>query len=172
MITTQSIILSIRENGDAHRAYSMYTRDHGKVDVLATGVRKKGSKFAGHLTGESILRCTFFPGRDRMRLIHCVREQGFPALRKDLLLLGLAHAAREVVDRMTRPGITDARIFELLERLFTGLEAHSADPRLLFQVFLHHFFDALGLRALPRRKQASHVCLKNTSTNLFQAFSF
>ena len=128
----------------------MYTRDHGKVDVMATGIRKIASKLAGHMTEESIIECTMHPGRDAMRLVHAERVRTFPAVTGDLQCVAMSHAAREVVDAIVRPGVADATIFELLERLYGGLEERKVEPKGLLQIFLYHLLHALGLMALPK----------------------
>lgn len=149
MVTTDCIILRTRDVKEHHRLFTMYTRDHGKMEVMATGVRKITSKHAGHLTEESIIECTLHPGRDAMRLVHALRVRTFPGVTGDLQCVAMSHAAREVVDAMIRPGVADAKIFDLMERLYVGLEAHAAEPKELLQVFLYHLLDVLGLKALP-----------------------
>jgi DNA repair protein RecO (recombination protein O) len=145
MISSPAIIVSIRDTGEAHRTYTVYTRDYGKVDALATGIKKPKSKFAGHMTEVSVIDCTFHAGRERARLIHATRIRDYPALRSDLTRYGVAHAACEVVDVMTERDSPDAAIFFLLARLFTRLDEHTVAPKLLLYAFLEHFLAHMGL---------------------------
>ncbi len=161
MLTTPSILLRSHDVGEAHRIYTFYTRDHGKVEALATGVRKTTSKLAGHLTSESIIVCTFHMGSERPRLVSATRERDFPMLRGDLTRYRAVHVAREALDVLTRPGITDARLYALLARLYELLEAENTDPRLLVRVYLHRILDVLGVLPMPKtiERQASIVTL-------------
>src|SRR3972149_5950184 len=48
-LSTEAVVLSRRNFGEADRIITLFTRDHGKVTVLAKGVRRPRSKKAGHL---------------------------------------------------------------------------------------------------------------------------
>ena len=154
MITTPSILLRSRDVGEADRVYTFYTRDHGKIEALATGVRKAKSKLAAHCMEHTVIRCTFFPGRERMRLVQAHEEKRYRV--RTLFSFAVAAYAREAVDVMTKPGITDATIFDFFIRLFAGLEKQKATPMLLLHAFLFHFLSALGYR--PK----SHNVVRNT----------
>lgn len=48
-LRTEGVILSRRNFGEADRIVTIFTRDYGKITVLAKGVRRPRSKKAGHL---------------------------------------------------------------------------------------------------------------------------
>lgn len=48
-LRTEGVILKKRNFGEADRLLTIYTRDYGKLTVLARGVRRPRSKKAGHL---------------------------------------------------------------------------------------------------------------------------
>lgn len=48
-LSTEAVVLSRRNFGEADRIITLFTRDHGKITVLAKGVRRPRSKKAGHL---------------------------------------------------------------------------------------------------------------------------
>lgn len=145
MFTTPSILLRSRDVGEADRLFTFYTRDHGKIEALATGIRKTKSKLAGHCLPHGVIACTFFPGRERMRLVQASRKKSYH-FSEDLSAFGAASYACEAVDVLTKPGITDRAIFELLVRLFDGLEKKKSAPHLLLHAFLFHTLSALGYR--------------------------
>lgn len=150
MITTPAILLSARDVGEVDRLYTFYTRDHGKIEALATGVRKMKSKLAGHCVPHAIIRATFFPGRSHMRLVQASGRKRYRLLTSDMRAFAVAAYARETVDMLTKPGITDATIFVFLCRLFEGLEHNNTAPQLLLHAFIFHFLSALGFRPLAR----------------------
>ena len=149
MFTTPSIILRSRDVGEADRIYTFYTRDHGKIEALATGVRKIKSKLAGHCLLYTVIRATFFPGRERMRLVAAVAERSYHFITVDSAACAVSGYAAEACDTMTKSGITDAALFHVLVRLFEGLQKKSASPMLLLHAFLFHFLSALGYRPSP-----------------------
>ncbi|MDO8581971.1 MAG: DNA repair protein RecO [bacterium] len=150
MITTPSILLRSRDVGEADRIYTFYTRDHGKIEARATGVRKIKSKLAGHCVPNATIRCTFFPGRREMRLVQATALTHYPHIVRDFFSYGVAAYAREAVDVMTKSGVSDAVIFDLLVRLFDGLIQQKTASHLLLQAFLFHFLTALGYRPRSR----------------------
>lgn len=149
MFTTPSILLRSRDVGEADRLFTFYTRDHGKIEALATGIRKTKSKLAGHCLPCGVIACTFFPGRERMRLVQASREKSYTFL-NELSAFVVASYACEAVDVLTKPGITDRTIFEFLFRLFEGLEKKKSTPHLLLYAFLFHTLSALGYRPQSR----------------------
>lgn len=62
-LVTQAIILTRTDYGEADRILGLLTPDHGKLHVLAKGVRKATSKLAGGIELFSISTITFIPGK-------------------------------------------------------------------------------------------------------------
>ncbi len=145
VITTPSILLRSRDVGEADRLYTFYTRDHGKIEALATGVRKIKSKLAGHCREGAVIQCSFFPGRQHMRLVHAAINRQY-AFADNLDSFAAAGCACEAVDTIIKPAVTDAVIFDLLVRLFKRLEERATASNVLLHAFLFHLFTALGYR--------------------------
>jgi DNA repair protein RecO (recombination protein O) len=49
IVTTDAIVLRGRKQGDTSKLATLYTRDFGKLDVIAKGAREQKSKFGGAL---------------------------------------------------------------------------------------------------------------------------
>src|ERR1019366_3384591 len=49
IVKTDAIILRGRKQGDTSKLATLYTRDFGKIDVIAKGAREQKSKFGGAL---------------------------------------------------------------------------------------------------------------------------
>jgi DNA repair protein RecO (recombination protein O) len=113
------IILKSRESGEADRIFSIYTKNYGKIEAIAQGVRKAKSKLAGHLLPLVLGEFMFVNGRRKERIIQARLQENFSSLKKDLRLLAQASFMAEAVDLLTKSGESDKRIFELLQ---TGLE--------------------------------------------------
>ena len=61
--TTSAIILKRVDYGEADRILTLLTPDHGKLSLMAKGVRKIKSKLAGGIELFSISTITFAEGR-------------------------------------------------------------------------------------------------------------
>lgn len=74
-ISTIGIILTRTNFSEADRILSVITPDHGKVRVLARGVRKVKSKLAGGIELFSVSQISFIVGRGEIRTLISSRLQ-------------------------------------------------------------------------------------------------
>lgn len=65
LLSTEAIVLHSRKFGDTSRIVVLYTRDHGKVSVVAKGVRKPSSPFGSALEPLGHTRVTLYFKRGR-----------------------------------------------------------------------------------------------------------
>jgi DNA repair protein RecO (recombination protein O) len=63
---TEAIVLHTRKFGDTSKIVNLYTKDYGKITVIAKGVRKAKSKFSASLEPLSYIEIKFYhkPNRD------------------------------------------------------------------------------------------------------------
>ena len=80
----ESIILSRRDFREVDQIVSLYTKDRGKLDLLARGVKKITSKNAAHLEPFSFVLVETVPGKEIDHLIKVVPIDLFVGIRKDL----------------------------------------------------------------------------------------
>lgn len=90
--TVTAIVLRRYEAGENDRRLVLFTRERGKIDVVAKGARKGGSRLAG--VSEPLMVATFHlaSGRVRTFVTQAQPVSSLPALRQDYvrLLCGLA----------------------------------------------------------------------------------
>ena len=117
------LVLKTRVVRDADRHYHLYTRDHGKVQLLAKGSRRARSKMAGHLAGFGVVDVLVAPGRltDHLAGVELVESAAsiFASLPKTALVQGAFLTA----DAFTRRGQPDERLFDLLRELLFTVDA-------------------------------------------------
>lgn len=124
---TEAIVLRRMDLGEADRLLTLYTLTEGKVRAIAKGVRRPGSRKAGHL--EPFTRSAVLVARGRSLDIITQAEaiELYPGLQTDLETLGAAAYAAELLDRFTvdqgpQPGLYRL-LREALERLSSGSPA-------------------------------------------------
>lgn len=66
---TEGILLAVRDHREADRVLTFYTKDLGRVDAIAAGLRHSYSKLRGHLSLYNHTRIILTPGRQYWRLI-------------------------------------------------------------------------------------------------------
>ncbi|QQG44946.1 MAG: DNA repair protein RecO [Candidatus Sungiibacteriota bacterium] len=134
MHTTEGIILRKQDFGEADAVFTIYTKDFGKLRLLAQGVKKEGAKLKGHLEPLNHARITFVLGRNGERLTHATLLNFGPELRTDFAKLYAAHRVVGCIDNRTFPGERDRPLWDLLVNSLTRLDngAFSASELQLF----------------------------------------
>lgn len=137
----EAVIIKRRDFGEADRLVTCFTREHGKLTLLAKGVRKITSRKAGHVELFTHTRLLVAKGRtwDIITQAECI--QSFLSLREDLQRTGYAYYAAELLDLLTQEQDPNLKLFELfLETL--GRLGQAEEPRLPMRYFELH---AMGL---------------------------
>ncbi|MEK7607182.1 MAG: DNA repair protein RecO [Patescibacteria group bacterium] len=125
--SAHGIILRRRDYGEHERLSTIYTREYGKIEAAAQGIRKIKSKLAGHTEPLTYGEFMFANGRRTERLIQARTLQYFSSLREDLAVQMSAFFMAEAVDLLTRAGERDLRIFDLLLNTLTAADAGQKD---------------------------------------------
>lgn len=118
-----AIILRHHRYGEADRLLTIFTREHGKIRIIAKGARKTTSRKAGHL--EPFMRSTLqlAQGRDLWIVTQAETINAFLPLRENLERMGLASYVIELLDQFTYDDDANPQLYRLavetLERLCT-----------------------------------------------------
>lgn len=112
---TEAIVLKSIKFGDTSRIATLYTKDHGKVKVIAKGVRSPKSRLAGALQTFSHLQVVFY--KKRTSEIYLLSQtdtiEAYQSFYKDLNRYVFASAALELLDRLITGEESNPRLFEL-----------------------------------------------------------
>lgn len=98
---TEAIVIRRANLGEADRIVTLFTREHGKVAVVAKGARKPRSRFAGRLELFTQLRALLAQGRTLDVVSQVDVVDPFVGVRGDLGRMGAASFVAEVADRGT-----------------------------------------------------------------------
>lgn len=100
--TTQAVILSRTEFGEADRILTFLTAEYGKVRGIAKGVRKSRSKLAGGIELFSISDLTLIKGRGEINTIISTRlVKHYANIVKDLNRTSVAYELTRVINKAT-----------------------------------------------------------------------
>ncbi|MBI3794826.1 MAG: DNA repair protein RecO [Nitrospinae bacterium] len=152
-----AIVLRGYEFGEADRIISFFTKNRGKIRVVAKGARKLKSRFAGRLEPFHRVDLTYF-GKEHSSLFklsavdfNAVR----PAIGEDLERFHRACYITELMELATRDGDPNPRAFMAADAALE-LVACESKPRDLdwivrfFDVKLLHHLGAVACRRPPR----------------------
>ena len=145
-VRVDAVVLRHSDYGEADRLLTLYTRQRGKMRVLAKGARKIASRKAGHIEPFTHVKLQLATGRDMFLLTQADTVDAYLPLRDDLLLTGHAAYALELLDRFTYEDETEnPTLFRLLTETLTRL-ASRADVWLVLRFYEMRLLDQLGFR--------------------------
>jgi len=118
LVKSRAIVLRTHTLGETSKVVVCYTRDYGKVRLVAKGGRKGGSRFGAALEPMTVSGVLFYLRRERDLLLVSQAEiaREFPDLRRDVERMAFAGAVLEMTDRLLADREPDPGLFDLLEQ--------------------------------------------------------
>jgi DNA repair protein RecO (recombination protein O) len=120
-IITTGIVLARTEFGEADRILTLLTPDHGKLKVIAKGVRRPRSKLAGGIELLSVSNITVLPGRgDLGTLVSSRLITHYGNIVQDINRTMLSYDFLKRINRVTEDAAGE-EYFMILQRTFEAL---------------------------------------------------
>jgi DNA repair protein RecO (recombination protein O) len=142
---TEAVVLRRQELGEADRLMTILTPGHGKLRVVAKGVRRLRSRKAGHLELFTRADLLLARGRELDIITQAEAADPFPGLRNDLVRLAHAAYAVELLDCLAVAEEENRPLYRLLvdtlERLSQGYE-----PGLVVRFFEVQLLELTGFQ--------------------------
>ncbi len=107
-------MLARRNFGEADRILSVYTKNHGRLSLIAKGIRKPKSKKRGHLEVFSYIRFQAVSGRSLDIMTEAEVVDSFNQIRHNLKRVALAYYFMEVIGRTTHENEPNKELFDLI----------------------------------------------------------
>ncbi|MFH1206981.1 MAG: DNA repair protein RecO [Patescibacteria group bacterium] len=147
---TEGIVLKHSPWREADRIIVLFSRDYGKMSVVARSARKISSKLAGSIEPVTLLLVSVVRGKRYDTLAGAEEIYTYPLLRRSLPATAMAMLIGEVIDRSMFPSQNDRQIFVLLDQSLRDLEQASkrsrSDVILVAWRFVWQFLDVVGYR--------------------------
>jgi DNA repair protein RecO (recombination protein O) len=131
--------------GEADRILVLYTRQQGKVRVIAKGVRRTTSHLGGHLDLLCAVDVLLAQGRDLDVVSQAQVTEPFQAIRADLERTAQAFVIAEMVDAGTPEGQAQPDLYNLLIDSLKSISTHPS-PDLAGLSAQIHLLARLGFR--------------------------
>jgi DNA repair protein RecO (recombination protein O) len=146
---TYAIILSKKNWREDDLLFSFFTKEFGRLDIVAIGARKLKSKLVGHLSSLGMIEINFVRGRSNNKLTHAYLIKHLPV--EDTELYNFIHITREVVEKSFTSEEKNLPVWELVqwteERL---LESHDKNiKKIIINIFLIQVLKILGYTINP-----------------------
>ncbi|MDD2922375.1 MAG: DNA repair protein RecO [Anaerolineales bacterium] len=141
-----AVVLRHKDWGEADQLLTLYTREQGKLRVVAKGARKITSRKAGHLQPFTYVNLQLAKGRDLMIVTQAETVNAFLGIGADLMKTGYASYIVELLDRFVyeddggNPGV-----FKMLTETLERLEKES-DAWVAVRYYEMRLLDHVGFR--------------------------
>ncbi|MCS6801366.1 MAG: DNA repair protein RecO [Chloroflexota bacterium] len=147
---TEGVVLRYYNFGEADRILSLITPDHGKLRVLAKGVRRPGSKLSGHLDLFCRSQLLIAKGQTLDVIAGASTISSYLQVRQDLWRTSCAFYLLELTDRLSEERLENRPLYDLLVECLAALE-RARRPEVLLRYFDLHALDRSGFRPELRR---------------------
>ncbi len=120
--TSEGIVLARRNFGEADRILVVYSKNFGRISLIAKGIRRPKSRKRGHVEVFSLLnfQASAGHGLDMMTEAELIDDYG--EIRKSLNKISLAYYFSEVLGRITHEGEPNIELFDLILKYLNKLK--------------------------------------------------
>lgn len=119
---TKGIILKKSAFREADCLYIFFTRDFGKITLVARGAKKIGSKLAGHLDYFQEINLTFATGKVFDQVSGAVITKNFKDLKADYERVNLGFEFLNLLGQSTKEKDADEKVYEFIINVLNYLE--------------------------------------------------
>jgi DNA repair protein RecO (recombination protein O) len=144
-VRVEAVVLKHQDWGEADRLLVLYTREQGKLRVVAKGARRLRSRKAGHLEPFTHVTLMLARGRDLWIVTQAQTIDAFLPLREDLMRTGYAAYVLELLDRFSYEEGENRAIFHLLVNTLGRITAEE-DLFVPVRYYEMRLLDLLGFR--------------------------
>jgi hypothetical protein len=124
-----SVIVKRFDLGETDRVLTVFSKERGKVSVLAKGVKRIVSRRAGSVEIGNHCELYVYEGKNFYILTEVKLLDTFLALKSDLATVKYGYYILELVDRLTAPDEPQEHVFSLLIAI---LKILNTNPRKIF----------------------------------------
>jgi DNA repair protein RecO (recombination protein O) len=143
----EAIILSNKRFGDSSLIAVAYTKQKGKLSLIAKGGLRPKSRFASTLLPLSYITLQYYEKKSGLSTVSDAESATtFHSIHQSYDHLSIGLALLETVSLLSEDDEAEERLFAMLLRSIELLDQHIASPRNLFILFQFHFATLIGYK--------------------------
>ena len=135
------------DHGDDDLIITLFTREKGKISVIAKSAKKSVKRFSGVLDLFSVLQtvCTSGRGKGLLVLQEASLEQLFPKIRENIIKTAYASYWIELINQWLEEGQAQPQLYHLIRCMLEALDCDSMPEESLSILFQMRFLSLAGL---------------------------
>jgi DNA repair protein RecO (recombination protein O) len=145
----EAIVLKRVNVGEADRLVTVYSKQDGKLRLVARGIRRLNSRKKGHLELFNRVKLEIAKGKSLDLITEAQTVEGFANLRKNLNRVRIAYLLAELVDKLTPENQEHEAVYDLLGDALVKLNGDNANGNLIAE-FETRLLELLGF-GLPKQ---------------------
>jgi DNA repair protein RecO (recombination protein O) len=111
---TEGIVIKRRNYSEADRIVTIFSKNHGKMQIKAAGVRRITSRRSPHIELLNYSVFSLYQGKSLPVLTEIAPLESFSELKKDLNRIGMAYHICELIDGLCAENQENFQVFDLL----------------------------------------------------------
>lgn len=171
MKSVEGIILKKIPRREADIVFTLYTREHGLMELQAKGVRQAKGKLKAGLDLFNYTQMFFVPAKYLPIITDFKVKDDFKIIKNDLYRLRLAHFAAGAMLKIFEPGLAQEQVWQKTLDFFSGLDIKYLTREGLGESVYHWCYHILDLNGLnpraPDFKLTNMIHVKKKTEDLF-----
>jgi len=156
--TSEGIVLSRKNYGEADRILIVISKHFGKISLLAKSIRKIKSKKRGHLEIFSKIKFSAVKGHGMDIITETETINDFSGVRINLNKISLAYYFCEVVNKITHEDEQRSLVFSLLSSALEELEEETELKKLRLK-FIYDLLTDMGYWPIGKKLVDADIVL-------------
>ncbi len=144
MIKTEGIILKKSDLGETDRLLTIYTKEFGKITVLAKGVNKLTSKLRYHLEPLNYSYLILIEGKNFRIIKDAILMDQFLNMRQDLKKMGTAFEIVNLLDELIVDEEQDENIWISMIKTIQAINKSDVSDDIILKEFKKKLISLLG----------------------------
>lgn len=134
--SSEGIILKRLSFGEADRILTVYSKDYGKLTLLAKGVRKLGSRKRGSVEVFSCIKFSAIQGKVWDIVIETQLKESYQGVRRDLKKASVAYFFLETIDKLVHGEEEHQALYKLLTKYLERINFFTSSLKIVRQDFI------------------------------------
>lgn len=172
MKSVEGIILKKTPRREADIVFTLYTKEHGLMELQAKSVRQAKGKLKAGLDLFNHAEIFFVPAKYLPIMTDFKIKDDFKIIKSDLYRLKLAHFATEAMVKIFEPGAAEDKVWQKTLDFFSGLDIKYLTREGLGESAYRWCYYILDLNGLnphaPDFQPVNAAYLKKRTKNLFR----
>lgn len=118
---TEAFVIKRINTGEADRILTVFTKEHGKMSVLARGIRRIPSRRSAHVELLNRVQLSLYRGHKYPVLVEAQASEHYQPLKDDLTKVGFAYHICELINGLLPENEANPDIYRMLDMVLTRM---------------------------------------------------